>query len=261
MSEVSRRQLPAQRAVAGRITDSSTSLEELEHRRHLSESATVSSPVLPPLTPLPLEGPTSDIFQAYLVPMGGTEHQYAPEGYGTGLYRATFKVSSGGTGYYPSAVAILSDMPALAATPTAEEQGNLPRELQSLFRIAREERFEAGMESHFAKELLRVVDRFGEDAVAHIASLIHNPTTSGLVASEALQWLARSDHGPSLDRRRAVLEGALTHTSHVVRDGAVLGLFSLGDPMSIPAVRAAARVEPVPELKSDMEQFLAEFVR
>jgi len=76
------------------------------------------------------------------------------------------------------------------------------------------------------------------------------------VIAEALKWLARVPHPGTHDRRRLTIEGALRHEAMEVRDGAILGLWSIEDPASIPAVREALPKEAVPWLRDEMEKLL-----
>lgn len=135
---------------------------------------------------------------------------------------------------------------------------SLRNRLESVFRQAQEERFEDGMQSNFGRAMLALIAQYGEASVGEARRLIFDPRTRPGVAAEALRWVARADHPATQEQRREVLEAALSHLSSMVRDGAVLGLASLDDSRSVPALKAAIRREPVPELRADMEDLLAE---
>ena len=59
-----------------------------------------------------------------------------------------------------------------------------------------------------------------------------------------------------IDQDREAMEKDLFNPSLYERDDAVLGLLSLDDPRSIPAVEMAIAVERSPDIKGDMRQLL-----
>jgi hypothetical protein len=137
-----------------------------------------------------------------------------------------------------------------------------PPELVESFRCllisGRDEIFEDGMESEFSKNLIDLIKRYGNDALAELAYFIVYEKVSTEVTGEALRWLGLMDHPLSYHWRLWLLERSLSSRSARIRDGAVLGLAFLDDPDAIPYVRQAADREPVKELRSDMEQVLVQ---
>lgn len=78
------------------------------------------------------------------------------------------------------------------------------------------------------------------------------------VVAEALRWLGHIEHASSYRFRFWLLEKSLSHSSVLVRDGAVLGLSFLDDPAAIPSLEQALDREPSAALRADMQQVLAQ---
>jgi len=132
----------------------------------------------------------------------------------------------------------------------------IEQKIEDLFKSAKEQVFEDGMESEFSKELISLVEKYGDVAMEVLAHLIVYEKVNAEVASEALRWLGRMDHTPSYRYRLWLLERSLRCSSARVRDGAVLGLASLDDPDAITHLKQAIQRERVEELRKDMEQVI-----
>lgn len=135
----------------------------------------------------------------------------------------------------------------------------LEKVLRPIFVAARREIFEDGMESIFSGNLLSLLEasRHSEAVYDVIGELILSEQVSMEVASEALRWIGRIDDHNSKDIRRYLLEDSLLQSlSSRVKDAAGLGLASLDDPKSIPALQKAIDKETVPELRENLEQVL-----
>ncbi|MBI2304826.1 MAG: HEAT repeat domain-containing protein [Chloroflexi bacterium] len=128
--------------------------------------------------------------------------------------------------------------------------------IDSLFRVAANENFEDGIASQFSRELLRLVEEYGNVAMQEIGFLITFGRVSQQVASEALRWLGRITDVSAYGWRIWLLEKSLSSSSPVIRDGAVLGLASMRDPTAIPYLQEAIAQEPLAELREDMQQVL-----
>lgn len=143
--------------------------------------------------------------------------------------------------------------------PRNEEQlKRVEDRIDSVFRMALGEDFEDGMSSRFSRELLEAVGEFGDPAMQEISYLILYNRTNQEVASETLRWLGRVSDIRTYGWRLWLLEKSLLSSSPVVRDGAVLGLASLGDPSAVTYLREAIAVEECKELREDMQQALRE---
>lgn len=146
-----------------------------------------------------------------------------------------------------------------SSTAKKETPEETDEAVMALFRAAKEEVFEDGMESEFSRELVRLVKKYGSVALDLMGSLIiSEERVNPEIASEALRWLGRMEHAQTYRARLLLLEHGLRCSSPRVRDGALLGLASLDDPDSIPHIRLAVEWEQVEELREDMELVLAQ---
>jgi HEAT repeat protein len=130
--------------------------------------------------------------------------------------------------------------------------------MATLFAAAKDEYFEDGMESEFSRRLIRLLGEYGEKAVIELAFLILHDQVNAEIASEALRWLGHMEDTRSYQKRLWLLERSLFTPSARIRDGAALGLASLDDPHAVRYLRRAIDQESYPELRSDMEQVLAQ---
>lgn len=152
--------------------------------------------------------------------------------------------------------------PELLIPDDAVDNDELPNRFQlaekarQLFFDAREEWFEAGMDSPFSTGLERMVHLFGSVAVHEIGALISSDQTADHVAAEAARILGQIDQPLSREARRECLEKSLRSKSHHVRDAAGLGLDSMNDPLAVPALSRAIEVETFPSLKADLQAVL-----
>jgi hypothetical protein len=132
----------------------------------------------------------------------------------------------------------------------------LHSKIETIFRIAREEFFEDGMESTFSRELNYVVKQNSNKALEIITHLIVHNQVNSEVAGEALRWLGRIDSFDSYPYRRWLLERSLALPSNSVKDGAIIGLAAMDDRHAIPYLKKAIEKEQCIELKADMELVL-----
>lgn len=153
-----------------------------------------------------------------------------------------------------------------STTPTGRAQEELKRiakykierHIGGIFRTGEDEHFEDGMYSNFSRELLKAVEEYGIAAMSEIAYLIIYDRVGHGVASEALRWLGRISDVKTYGWRLWLLEKSLYSRSYLVRDGAVLGLASMGDTAAVPYLREAANRETIDGLREDMQQALEE---
>ncbi|MHB0980543.1 MAG: hypothetical protein ACYC5Q_10840 [Thermoleophilia bacterium] len=114
------------------------------------------------------------------------------------------------------------------------------------------------MTSRFSRELETTVRDRGIDCVLAIhAAMISGRVSPGLLA-EAFRWIGSIEHPPTQSARRWLLQEALNHEGVRIRDGAVLGLQSLGDPLSRRSVTEALAREHVDLLRRSMGALLLE---
>lgn len=129
-------------------------------------------------------------------------------------------------------------------------------EAKNLFRGARGQRFENGMESPFSRDLVSLVKEHGDVAVKAIAEIVFSEEAHAEVIGEALHWLGDIDDPKSDSSRLDLLEKSLKSPSPSVRDGAALGIAFLDNPHAIPFLQDAIKQEKHPGLRQDLQQVL-----
>jgi glutaminase len=139
---------------------------------------------------------------------------------------------------------------------------NLAHELadriRSLWRNAIGVIFEDGIPSNFSRGLIDLVITCGEDArVALAEKMIHEQIHAEVIA-EALRWFGQIEHQPSSSWRLWMLQCCLNSKIGRIRDGALIGLALMDDPISIATIQQAIEREPIEELRADMRQVLAQ---
>lgn len=148
-----------------------------------------------------------------------------------------------------------------SSTVRSEGQIRMDSYIKTLFKTATQYVFEDGMDNEFSKELTRLVKQYGDTVINEIACLILSGTTNVEVLSEALRSLGEIHHPQTRTYRLKLLDMGLRSSSSWVRDGAVLGLASLDDPLAIPYLEKAIRQEPIEELREDMGKVLSQLER
>lgn len=128
--------------------------------------------------------------------------------------------------------------------------------IAKLFRSAIGEEFEDGMESDFSRALASVLAVYGDQAVEAIAYLVVFEKANPEIAAEALKCLGSLNDPDTHSYRRWLLARSLRATSPTFRDGAIVGLAAMDDPVAIPALQNAAEDEQICELRQDMAMVL-----
>lgn len=152
----------------------------------------------------------------------------------------------------------IPDEPSENATRVHDRPPELTESFRALLMAGKDQIFEDGIESEFSKDLIRLIKKYGNDALAELAYFIVYEKASAEVTAEALRWLGLMDHLPSYHWRLWLLERSICSRSARIRDGAALGLAFLDDPDAIPYLRQAVDREPVKELRADMQQVLTQ---
>ncbi len=143
---------------------------------------------------------------------------------------------------------------------TARRVGSelLVKQAGSIFTSAKEEIFEDGMESDFSVSLTEFIVSYGRSAMETIIPIILSEHTNTEVVSETLRVIGRINHETTYRDRLWLLERGLYSSSARVRDGAILGLAFLNDPLAIAPLKSAIEREQISELRHDMEQVLTQ---
>ena len=129
--------------------------------------------------------------------------------------------------------------------------------VKRLFSMAENIEFEVGMINDFSEDLERAIEAIGAPILVEIKEIILNEESSLTVAAETMRYIGNTESPAYRAERRELLETCLLNSRFAwVRDGAGLGLASLDDPQSIPALEIAIAKESNQELKEDLLQVL-----
>jgi len=153
------------------------------------------------------------------------------------------------------------DVTAISTSLEQRRRDAIEEELKLLFWASRDEVFEDGMTSVFAKNLRRLVAQHGNDLVETLTMLSFAERLNAGILAEALVTLARLDDPKTLAARRWLLAFCLFHSSPAVRDAAALGFDALGDSRARFYLRSALDRETVPELQHYIRELISEFER
>lgn len=154
-------------------------------------------------------------------------------------------------------------MPEFDSSDLSGEDAQLSAELKRLLTAGYLEKLEDGYETVVEKKIGKLLKQYGGAAITCLGNLIlvrEYPITWSEVYAKALEMLGDAKL-PEWDVRREILEAALRHPYHIVRDGAVTGLDDMCDPRAIPALLAVAKRERYILLRGNMEQAVAELRR
>lgn len=142
------------------------------------------------------------------------------------------------------------------SSSTKNATKSLVEKFSRLFAAARDEVFEDGMESSYSRNLAILVEEYDDQAIKFAATYLGSEDYDEEVAAETLRQLGHSRHEPAYRSRLNLLVQGLSSESAMVRDGAILGLASMDDPVVIPDVEEAVKREQDPELREDMNDVL-----
>jgi hypothetical protein len=142
------------------------------------------------------------------------------------------------------------------STAGLEDFRTIEGAVASLAESVAPDQLEDGMSTSLIPTLFGLVRTHGPGAVLELASAIESGDMDPHMASWVLRWLGRLRHHVTHHVRRWLLERSLRSSVPMIRDGAALGLASLGDPRSIPALRAAVERESYPRLRRGIEKAL-----
>lgn len=140
----------------------------------------------------------------------------------------------------------------------------LEQDVENLFILARSIEFEDGYDDDFRRGIHDLIAEWGPFAIQRIGNRIANETKHLDIAGMALRYMGDCND-PDDDHigcciKNELIKG-LNHSSYQVRDGAGLGLDSLGDTSVIPALQEAIECEPMNGLKKDLQQVLNQLIK
>jgi hypothetical protein len=126
-----------------------------------------------------------------------------------------------------------------------------------MIRTAREERFEIGVASVFSRNLVAIIEAYGNAAVSALEAVRANPHTNSDVGAECLRWLPFVRNPESYKYRLLMLRAGLMAKEIQVRDAATMALAYLQDPSTLDAVELAIDRETCRELLDDLKDLRA----
>lgn len=146
----------------------------------------------------------------------------------------------------------------LRSLPAMEKAESIKREVERIFKAAKDEVFEDGTRSNFSEALVSLVTENAQSTLKALRDLILNEKVNLEAASQALRWLGHMQHAPSHGLRLELLTQGLSSRSALVKDGAALGLSYLDDPRAIPDLQNAIEQERSMSLREDLQQVLSQ---
>ena len=127
-----------------------------------------------------------------------------------------------------------------------------------LFSLARHMDIEPGMTNEFSDGLEEVIQKYGEQALGEIQSLILGEEIPFTIAGETLRYIGNIESTRFATERRELLEACLRESRFMlVRDGAAAGLSYIEDSRSVPALQHAIEQESHTDLKNDLIEVLS----
>jgi len=142
------------------------------------------------------------------------------------------------------------------ATPANASVSNLIVQVRDDLAGLTTQELEDGMTADLGEKLTAMIQTYGDEGITALATIIASGKVPAETLSHALRWLARIDDHKTYDARLRLLTDCLLSPSHILRDGALLGLSTLGDRGAIDGIRTAAACETHASLKRDMEAVL-----
>ena len=141
---------------------------------------------------------------------------------------------------------------------TAASPSHLVGTLDKLFRNARDETFEDGMDSSFSVELNHIIQTRGVSAITALEHVMHAGSANVAVVEEALRQIGYIDDAITHRSRLRLLERSLESPDARIRDAASIGIEAMNDPASISGLQKAIDREQHALLRQSFEDVLAQ---
>lgn len=144
----------------------------------------------------------------------------------------------------------------ISRTASASNAQMVVAELEAIWATATGESFEDGFDSEFSVMLRRFATIHGPIAMSLISEFVAREKCDAEVAAQALRCMGELDDSETRELRRQLLENALENPSHIIRDGALIGLSWLNDPRSIKPLEEAAQHEKYDLLRTELQKLI-----
>ncbi len=125
--------------------------------------------------------------------------------------------------------------------------------LSAIWREAKDEQFEVGMESLFSESLDSLHSENPTQLLSLLSKRLSDTHADTEVLVEMLRWASRQEVAEGDNGVFKLLSQGILHEDALVRDAAALGLANLDDAKAIGPLREAIKREKVPELKDDLQ--------
>jgi len=136
----------------------------------------------------------------------------------------------------------------LASITTAK----ITQAIRTLVEVAKEERFQDGLESNLSLGLTTLIERYPSETIAILNEILRSLGISYFIHAEILQLLGRIESAATKEGRFSLLISYLRAKSPIVRDAAGTALACMNDQRAISYLQRAIETEPVPTLREDM---------
>ena len=139
----------------------------------------------------------------------------------------------------------------------ASKAPRLALNIQRYIRESAEEIFQDGMESSLSRNIEKMVNQYGNAAIAAMDCIIERGCATE-AATEMLIALGRVDDRTTQAARLALLVKNLKSPDNSIRAAASDGLMYLGDAYALAPLRTSVRQECHADIKKDMELAIEE---
>ena len=137
----------------------------------------------------------------------------------------------------------------------------LDEEVDAIVSLATEENIEDGMESDTEARLNRFVAFHSVPGIQRFSTRLTSGCINSGTAADIVRVLGRISHEESHDERLWIATRLLRSDAPLARDASVVALEDLRDRRAVAALQHAVEVEPIPELRDDIEMALLELKR
>lgn len=161
--------------------------------------------------------------------------------------------------YRRAHITLLASYATTESDPGKRQRTQIAVEMERVFRAARDDEFEHGVESRLEAALAALVVDHGDDLVSVLQTRLSAPMTrlSREVHREVLLSLGRISDLRTQGRRVALLESQLQNPVPSIRDAAALALLELEDLRTREILERAKELETHPQVKANLELALA----
>lgn len=150
----------------------------------------------------------------------------------------------------------LSKKPAYPDLMMFTDEDDPMKAMAELCRSVNNDEYTSQVDPDFYPALSDAFQKWGEQALTAFEYLLEKNQLSSAVACHGTEEMGDIEHPPTHRVRRSFLEKLLSHSSRHLRDAASLGLATLDDPASLPALYQALDMEAFHLLHNRLQQVI-----